>query len=38
WRNHFNDVRPHSSLEYKTPNEFKLTLESNLTIGADFSR
>lgn len=38
WRNHYNDVRPHSSLEYKTPNEFKLTLESNLTIGADFSR
>lgn len=38
WRNHYNDVRPHSSLDYKTPNEFKLTLENNLTIGADFSR
>ena len=38
WRNHYNDVRPHSSLNYKTPNEFKLTLESNLTTGADFSR
>lgn len=38
WRVHYNDVRPHSSLGYKTPNEFKLTLESNLTIGADFSR
>lgn len=38
WRVHYNGVRPHSSLEYKTPNEFKLTLEGNLTIGADFSR
>jgi len=38
WRAHYNDVRPHSSLDYKTPNEFKLTLENNLTTGADFSR
>jgi putative transposase len=38
WRAHYNDVRPHSSLEYKTPNEFKLTLGNNLTTGADFSR
>jgi putative transposase len=39
WRIHYNDVRPHSSLKYQTPNEFKLTLENNLTIiGADFSR
>lgn len=38
WRNHYNDVRPHSSLAYKAPNEFKLTLENSLTIEADFSR
>jgi putative transposase len=37
WRTHYNDVRPHSSLDYKTPNEFKLTLGKNLTTGADFS-
>jgi putative transposase len=37
WRAHYNDVRPHSSLNYQTPNEFKLTLENNLTIGANFS-
>ena len=23
WRRHYNAVRPHSSLDYKTPNEFK---------------
>ena len=38
WRIHYNDVRPHSSLDYKTPNEFKLTLENQLITGADFSR
>ena len=38
WRIHYNDVRPHSSLDYKTPNEFKLFLENKLTTGADFSR
>lgn len=37
WRKHYNDVRPHSSLDYKTPNEFKLTLKDNLKIGANFS-
>jgi putative transposase len=37
WRKHYNDVRPHSSLNYQTPNEFKLSLSSNLTTGADFS-
>jgi putative transposase len=37
WRKHYNDVRPHSSLSYQTPNEFKLSLISNLTTGADFS-
>lgn len=37
WRKHYNDVRPHSSLNYQTPNEFKLSLINNLTAGADFS-
>jgi putative transposase len=23
WRCHYNDVRPHSSLDYRTPKEFK---------------
>ena len=23
WRRHYNDVRPHSSLQYRTPNEFR---------------
>lgn len=34
WRNHYNMVRPHSSLGYKTPIEFKF----NLTNGARLSR
>jgi putative transposase len=37
WRKHYNDVRPHSSLNYQTPNEFKLSLISHLTTGADLS-
>jgi putative transposase len=37
WRVHYNDIRPHSSLDYKTPNEFKLTLGNNLTTGAQIS-
>jgi len=37
WRTHYNNVRPHSSLDYKTPIEFKLTLENNLTTGAEIS-
>jgi putative transposase len=37
WREHYNDVRPHSSLNYLTPNEFKKTLGNYLTTGADFS-
>jgi putative transposase len=28
WRNHYNDVRPHSSLGYLTPTEFKKRQES----------
>lgn len=37
WRGHYNGVRPHSSLSYQTPSEFKLTLKNNSTIGADSS-
>ena len=29
WRRHYNDVRPHSSLGYLTPSEFKATLIAN---------
>jgi transposase InsO family protein len=29
WRRHYNEVRPHSSIDYMTPNEFK---KQNLTI------
>jgi len=28
WRRHYNDVRPHSSLKYRTPNEFRRHHES----------
>jgi putative transposase len=38
WRNHYNMVRPHSSLDYKTPMEFKCKLNINLTNGAELSR
>jgi putative transposase len=38
WRIHYNNVRPHSSLNYPTPNEFKLKMDDNLTIEANFSR
>jgi putative transposase len=37
WRNHYNQVRPHSSLGYKTPMEFKFELSFNLTNGAKLS-
>jgi putative transposase len=30
WRNHYNEVRPHSSLQYLTPVEFKRELRQNL--------
>ena len=30
WRNHCDDVRPHSSLQYLTPAEFKLELRKEL--------
>lgn len=38
WRNHYNTVRPHSSLGYKTPIEFKFDMNINLTNGAELSR
>ena len=28
WRRHYNEVRPHSSLDYRTPNEFRRHHES----------
>lgn len=36
WRSHYNEVRPHSSLGYKTPNAFKLDAEQRdgSTLGA----
>lgn len=37
WRNHYNNVRPHSSLNYQTPHEFKVTLKNVLTTGAEIS-
>lgn len=30
WRNHYNEVRPHSSLQYLTPAEFKQQLRQDL--------
>jgi putative transposase len=37
WRLHYNEIRPHSSLNYQTPSEFKKTLGNYLTIGANLS-
>ncbi len=37
WRKHYNQVRPHSSLNYQTPSEFKRSLGKELTTGAAFS-
>lgn len=31
WRRHYNDVRPHSSLDYRTPSEFKKDLKRKYT-------
>ena len=28
WRQHYNAVRPHSSLKYRTPTEFRMHHES----------
>jgi putative transposase len=33
WRRHYNEVRPHSSLGYLTPAEFKVTLAATTTEG-----
>ena len=30
WRNHYNEVRPHSSLQYLTPSDFKQELRLEL--------
>jgi putative transposase len=34
WRQHYNEVRPHSSLSYQTPVEFKSQRSSTKPIGA----
>jgi putative transposase len=31
WRHHYNEIRPHSSLNYRTPAEFIAGLNSNLS-------
>lgn len=36
WRRHYNAVRPHSSLGYQTPNEFKAALKLSSNQGAFF--
>ena len=33
WRNEYNSERPHSSLGYRTPNEFAEVLKSSVTTG-----
>lgn len=33
WRRHFNEVRPHSSLAYRTPHEFKAITETTTRTG-----
>jgi putative transposase len=38
WRTHYNEVRPHQSLNDQTPSEFRRRLEANLTTGAVLSR
>lgn len=34
WRRHYNAVRPHSSLGYQTPNEFKAALKHSTQLDA----
>ena len=34
WRRHYNEVRPHSSLGYLTPMEFKASGGASLTVGS----
>jgi len=38
WRQHYNEVRPHSSLDYLTPNEFKRKLDYDSLTTAKTSR
>ena len=33
WRRHYNEVRPHSSLAYRTPHEFKAITETTIRTG-----
>jgi len=33
WRRHYNEVRPHSSLAYRTPHEFKEIAETTTRTG-----
>lgn len=37
WRNQYNTFRPHSSLDYQTPHEFKKSLGNIVTTGANLS-
>lgn len=37
WREHYNEVRPHSSLGYQAPKEFREGLVNNQSIGAGVS-
>jgi hypothetical protein len=34
WRCHYNEIRPHSSLGYRTPLEFKRACVATMTGGA----
>ncbi|MDN4571799.1 hypothetical protein DBB29_03935, partial [Pandoraea cepalis] len=34
WRTHYNEVRPHSSLQYQTPADFRRASERSSTTGA----
>ena len=38
WRRHYNEVRPHSSLSYQTPLEFKSKRSSTNPIGASLQQ
>ncbi|TEA70045.1 transposase, partial [Allopusillimonas soli] len=37
WRRHYNEIRPHSSLNYQTPHEFVGNLTNELTTEARIS-
>lgn len=37
WRRHYNEIRPHSSLNYLTPRQFMGTLNQDLTTQARIS-